>query len=298
MKVIITGANGFLGSELIKKLVSNRIQIIAIDFTFANQKFPEDPLIEKYEMSIARLNCIDKEEIGYVDLFYHFAWKGVNGPEKADPAIQLENISNVIGCAKFAKDLGVKKFLCAGTITERAVESLPILISTSSGMMYGVAKKCAHLMLEAYCKSTGLNFVWMQFANIYGPNNTSGNLMSYALSELRKNRVANFGPANQPYDFIYIDDLIDAVYRIGISNTSKCFYYVGSGHPKLLKEYLYCVGKASGKSELIKIGVNKDDGIRYSFKMFDNSDLVNDIGSYVSLGFKERIKNTIENSKD
>jgi nucleoside-diphosphate-sugar epimerase len=55
----------------------------------------------------------------------------------------------------------------------------------------------------------------MQFSNIYGIGNNTGNLVSYTLGELILNKEANFGPALQPYDFIYVDDLIEAVYRLG-----------------------------------------------------------------------------------
>ena len=55
----------------------------------------------------------------------------------------------------------------------------------------------------------------MQFSNIYGVGNKTGNLVSYTLGELMAGKEAAFGPALQPYDFIYVDDLIEAVYRLG-----------------------------------------------------------------------------------
>ena len=52
------------------------------------------------------------------DSFYHFAWKGVNGADKADPTVQLSNIQMAVDCANICKRLNVKKFLCAGTVAE------------------------------------------------------------------------------------------------------------------------------------------------------------------------------------
>ena len=43
----------------------------------------------------------------------------------------------------------------------------------------------------------------MQFSNIYGPDNKTGNLVSYTIDELRNGNEALFGPALQPYDFIF-----------------------------------------------------------------------------------------------
>ncbi len=296
MRAIVTGANGFVGSNLIKKLVENNINVLAIDISFANSKLPQSTLIEKLEMSIDEIDRLtnDNKYMNY-DLFYHFAWIGVNGPEKGKIENQLKNIDMTIKCAKVAKELSVKKFLCAGTVAERNIECLSNLSATGAGMFYGAAKHAAHLMLETYCKNIGLDFVWMQFSNIYGPSNKTGNLISYTLNQLNNNEEATFGPAKQPYDFIFVDDLINAIYLLGINKTNHNFYFIGSGKPMILSEYLNKVGKICNKEHLIKIGVRSDDGIKYSFDMFDNKELINDIGNYVSMEFEEAIRYTIEN---
>ncbi len=50
--------------------------------------------------------------------------------------------------------------------------------------MYGVAKHACRIILEDYCKNIAQQFVWMQFSNIYGVGNKTGNLVSYTLGEL------------------------------------------------------------------------------------------------------------------
>ena len=291
---IVTGANGFIGSSLIKKLVDKEVNVVALDISFQNSKLPESNLITKVETSLDNtetlLQIIPNAEY---DAMYHLAWAGVNGPAKADPVIQLKNAEMAMNCASVSKRLGVKKLLCAGTVAEQAVHSLPNLTQTSGGMMYGVAKHCAHLMLEDYCKNIGLQFVWMQFSNIYGVGNKTGNLVSYTLGELLKGNEATIGPAAQPYDFIYVDDLLEAVYRLGYSDTPKASYYIGSGTPRILKEYLMKIGELAGMQDEIGIGIRPDDGIKYDFSMFDTTPLNGAIGDYVSTPFEEGIKKTI-----
>lgn len=293
--VVISGAGGFVGSELTKKMIENSISVIAVSMHF-NDSFPQNELVTRVETDIH-----DTEQLlsvipaGTYEAFYHLAWAGVNGPQKADPLVQLDNAKMTMSCALLAKKLGCKKFLCSGTVAEKAVESLPMLEKTSGGLVYGVAKHCTHLMLETYCKNIGLPFIWMQFSNIYGPQNKTGNLVSYTLGEILYGREATFGPAKQPYDFIYVDDLIEAVYRLGLYDTTENCYLIGSGEPRVLKDYLTEIGKKSGRPELIKIGVRPDDGIVYRFEMFDNSKLEADIGKYVERSFSENIIFTIEN---
>ena len=136
-KVIVTGANGFIGSSLINKLVCNRISVVALDITFAVSRLPESDLIEKIEVKLDNADeMLSKIPAGTYDAFYHFAWQGVNGTDKADPTVQLKNCQMTINCATVAKTLNCKKLLCAGTIAEQATNSLPNLEKTSGGMMW------------------------------------------------------------------------------------------------------------------------------------------------------------------
>lgn len=298
-KVIVTGANGFIGSSLIRKLVAKNISVVALDISFAASRLPENDLIQTIEVELDTVEGMLKKipAVSY-DAFYHFAWQGVNGTDKTVPNVQLKNCQMTINCAAAAKALNCKKLLCAGTIAEQATGSLPHMEKTSGGMMYGVAKHCTHLMLETYCKNIGLNFIWMQFSNIYGPNNKTGNLVSYTLGELMKGNEATFGPAMQPYDFIYVEDLIEAVYRLGVSETSKSCYFIGSGEPRILKDYLLEIGSLYGHEEKIRIGVRPDDGIVYTMEMFDTSSLEKDIGEYVSMNFTAGIRYTLDHYGD
>ena len=292
-KVIVTGANGFIGSSLIKKMNANNVEVVAVDITFAGNRLPDSYLITKVESGVEAA-LAEKIPAGEYDAFYHLAWKGVNGAEKADPSVQIANIQMAVDCANICKQLNVKKLLCAGTVAENATFSLPELAKTSGGMMYGVAKHACRLILEDYCKNIGQQFVWMQFSNIYGVGNKTGNLVSYTLGELLAGKEATFGPALQPYDFIYVDDLIEAVYRLGANDTKKSFYYIGSGSPRILKDYLLRIGELAGCADKVGIGIRPDDGIKYTMDMFCNKDLVETIGEYVCTSFEDGIEKTIE----
>ena len=61
MKAIVTGANGFVGSSLIKKLIANNIEVLAIDISFANSKLPKSDLIFKKEVSIENIQELAQE---------------------------------------------------------------------------------------------------------------------------------------------------------------------------------------------------------------------------------------------
>ena len=292
--VIVTGANGFLGSTLIKKLVDSKIKVLAIDVSFSPSHLPETDLVTKLETFITGVDdLVAKVPKSEYDAFYHFAWAGVNGAVKANPIAQIKNIEMAAICMTVCKQIGCKKFLCAGTIAEQSVNSLPFLDKTSGGMMYGVAKHCTHLILENFGKNIGQPFVWMQLSNIYGPGNKTGNLVSYTLGELLAGNSPAFGPANQPYDFVSVEDTIEAIKRLGEKETPKNAYYIGSGAPRSLKEYLLAIGDAIGCPDRIHIGERADDGIKYTMDMFDANETKKDLGEYITMTFEDGINKTI-----
>lgn len=280
-RVIVTGANGFIGSALVRRLVDEGIRVVSVDISFAQSNLPDSPLLTCVESPIDEY-LSSKIPQGEYDAFYHFAWRGVNGAEKSDPLIQNQNITMAIHAANTAHELGCKKFLLAGTVAENAVYSLPNMAKTSGNMLYGAAKHACHILLETYCKNIELPMIWMQFSNIYGVGNRTGNLISYTLSKLLEGKEATFGPAEQPYDFIYVDDLIEAVYRLGAKDVKMGKYFIGSGHPRILKEYLIRIGELVDCPDKIKIGVREDDGVRYQMNMFD-------ISSLNTLGLKDGV---------
>lgn len=291
--VIVTGASGFIGSSLVKKLIANGVRVLAIDIFF-NDLFPKSVLITRIEAGIDS-TLEEKIPKQSYDAFYHFAWKGVNGPDKANPIVQIENTKMTLVCAQICKKLGVKKMLVAGTIAEEVVHSLPDLENVNGGMLYGVAKHITRIMTETYCKNINLPLIWMKFSNIYGEGNRTGNLISYTLTELLANRDACFGPALQPYDFIYIDDLIEAVYRLGLLPLKKPWlqsFFIGSGSPRILKEYLNRIGELEKCPKRICLNIRPDDGIRYTMKMFDIEPLKKIIGNYISVNFDEGVVKT------
>ena len=60
-----------------------------------------------------------------------------------------------------------------------------------------------------------------------------------------------------------------------------------------MKDYLIRIGELAGYVDKIGIGIREDDGVKYTMDMFDNSNLVNTIGEYVSTDFDKGINKTI-----
>lgn len=300
-KAVVTGANGFAGGWLVRELVRNGVYVYAV--------------VRNKESDISCLEGLDNVSVIYCDLaevltlpqritardidcFYHLAWEGSAGALRADYSVQLLNARYSCDAALAAKEIGCRKILCAGTVTENISDEILGLEHISQNMTYGICKKAAHLLLEVFCKKLGIRLVWMQFSNIYGPGDVSGNLISYALGELAKGKVPAFSKGTQPYNFIYVEDIANAAYLLGEKDVLPGTYFLGSGDNRLLWQYLSEIPEILGPGYRVGIGERAEDGISYKEEWFCISKLTGQTGFQARHSFREGIETTFSWMKE
>lgn len=295
-KVIVTGANGFIGSWLCKELTEKGIRVFAI-VRNENSKIEKIDKNDNIKIIYCELDKISelKNKIldRDIDAFYHLAWSGSGGKDRSDYNIQLSNIKYACDCAHIAKELKCEKFLCSGTITEKIAENALSINKKSENLIYGLAKHTTHYMIDIICKKIDLDYVWMQFANTYGPYDKTDNIINYTLKSFKEGTVPEFSDGNQMCDFIYIKDLVKAIYLLGEKNTHSNFYFLGSGYPRMLKEYLIAIRDAYNEKCEIGLGKRPDYNIDYKKEWFDISKLQQDTGYKSYFTFEEGINETI-----
>ncbi|HDX9638871.1 TPA: NAD-dependent epimerase/dehydratase family protein [Bacillus mobilis] len=297
-KAIVTGANGFIGSWLIKELVKNEVEVIAV---VRNENSNVELIAKEAKVvycdldSISNLvNIISDRDI---DVFYHLAWAGTGGKDRADYQLQLLNSKYACDAAVVAKELNCKKFICTGTITEKIAEDILNIEVKAENTIYGISKHTTHCLLEVLCEKLEIEYVWARLSNIYGGSNTTGNIISYMLNELGKGNKPSFSKAEQPYDLMYVIDAVRALYLLGEKKTNENCYFIGSGSPRILKEYLLAVEEIFGNNAEIGLGEKPEDGLKYYYDWFDTTPLQRDTNFKALNSFEENIKKTIEENK-
>ena len=296
-KAIVTGGNGFVGYWLIRELCKNGVKVTAI-IKDTNENISmlsgfegvDIVYCELAELKTLKGKIVDR---GF-DVFYHLAWISAGGAGRADYAVQLQNVKFACDAVGVAKELGCKKILFAGTVTEKIAENILNLSGKAVNNIYGICKHMTHCLVDVESQRQGIDYVWMQFSNLYGPYSVNGNIVGYTIKELLQGNEAKFGPANQVYDLLYIEDLVYAAYLLGNCNTRCHSYYIGSGQTQKLSEFLIKIGEECGKPELIKIGARPDDGTRYEEKWFDITSLKEDTGYEPRVPFEYGLRQTIE----
>lgn len=296
-KAIVTGANGFVGYWLLRELQNNGVHVTAVikDKKENISMFSEFNDIDIVYSDLSELHNLPlKIDDKDYDVMYHLAWVSAGGAGRADYAIQLSNAKYACDAVKAAKEIGCSKILFAGTITEKIAENILNLSGKAINNIYGICKHMTHCLVDVECQKQGIDYVWMQFSNLYGPYSINGNIVGYTIKELLNNRNAAFGPAQQIYDLLYIEDLVYAAYLLGEKKTNRSCYYLGSGNLKKLADFLLEIGEICGKRDMIKIGERLDDGTRYEESWFDITPLREDTGYTPSVKFEDGIRKTLE----
>ena len=203
-KVIVTGANGFIGTNLVKNLVARGIDVYAIDMQFSDEM--------QQMKNVVCISCKDKSLIDIqseianipIDCLFHLAWGGTSGPNRANYELQLNNVKMACDYVMFASEIGCKRFVYASSINE--METYEYLqsddIKPSGGYIYGTGKMAAHLMGETVAHLHNVEFIPVIITNIYGAGEKSARLVNTTIRKLLNGEHCSFTEGYQMYDFI------------------------------------------------------------------------------------------------
>ena len=295
-KAIVTGASGFIGKQLVAELLSRNIDVVCIDIHF------DDVLLNNTK--IVCINCKDKtpfDLIDYlkdfqVDTFFHLAWGGTSGELRADYNLQLDNVRTACDYVVLASEIKCKRFIYASSISE--METYEYLQSDepnpSGGYIYGTGKLAAHLMCETVSKLNCIEFIPIIITNIYGAGENSARLINSSIRKLLNGERCSFTDGYQVYDFIYITDAINSI--VEVAERGKAFnrYYVGSGNPKPLREYLIEMRDVVAPGVELGLGDYSFNGIDIDYTQFRLKKVEEDTGYKNKISFKDGIKKTMD----
>lgn len=298
-KAIITGADGFIGSNLVRELISENYNIYAVvmNITEAENVLGHDHHIYYIECSMDNYSSLltHTELIG-ADYLFHFAWAGVSDKSSSDYKTQINNVKCSCDLQTIANKLKIKRIIFADSIMEfehiKAVEngyySLPLRNT------YHISKYSARNFIQLMCNNSGMEFVSVLISNVYGVGECSPRLINTAIKSLLEHRHMSFTSAEQMYDFIYITDAVKAIRLAAERGHSNKIYYIGSEKPRPLIEYLCAMREIISPDDSLGIGEIPFRGVALTYREFDITALKNDTGFIPKISFEEGIKKTAE----
>lgn len=297
-KVIVTGANGFIGTALCIELAKEGIEVIAVikDTEENISKIVNLPGLRIVYCDFADFNKLadiipDRD----IDVLYHLAWIGSAGTLRSNSDIQMKNIYYTCNTVKACATMDCRKFVFASSIMEYEIEAVMSTdLTPGINTLYSSAKLSASYMARILSGSFGISYIRAVISNVYGPGEMSPRLINNSLRKLLSGEHCSFSDGNQIYDFIYISDAAKAFVAVGKSGIANKAYYIGSQNPKPLKDFLLEMRDQVNPEIEIGLGEVSFDGISLNYNEFDINAVKNDTGFVPSVSFAAGIKNTIE----
>lgn len=296
-RVIITGADGFVGSYTVQYFLKQGIEVLALDIEDKPRRLREDKALQYMQCDISNAEeMLKKIKYNYYDTFIHFAWAGSAGEARTDYNLQMRNALNTVECMKSAKKLGCSRFVCAGSIMEYEVEAAVHAQGSNPGMgyIYGMGKHIAHCMCKSVAVSIGIDLVWPMITNAYGIGELSPRFVNTTLRKIINGEPLQFTAATQNYDFVYITDVAKAFYLIAKNGKPFCEYMIGSGNARPLKEFILEMQKECAPSSVPLFGDIPFTGTNIPLNIFSILDTTKDCGFKAEVSFAEGTRKTME----
>lgn len=296
-KVIITGADGFVGSYTVLHFLNEGCEVLALDLGETPRRLPRHPRLTYRACNVTDPDALRQvAPVGVYDTFVHFAWAGSAGPARVDYQLQMKNALETVACLKLAKELGCTRFVCAGSIMEYEVEAAVHAQGNRPGMgyIYGMGKHIAHSMCKAVAADIGIDLLWPMITNAYGVGELSPRFVNSTLRKIIKGEPLQFTAATQNYDFIYVTDVAKAFYLVAKCGKPFCEYMIGSGGAKPLREFILEMQQALAPDVTPIFGDIPFTGIDMPLSTFDITALREDCGFEAEVSFAEGTRLTLE----
>lgn len=296
---IITGANGFIGINLIKRLLRENIHVYAL--VLENEVLKQE-FSNFNEVTVIRCNLENPDISGIIiptdiDVFYHFAWIGVKPEDRCNFFTQFKNIQMTLNCLQLAKTYKVRRFIMPGSTNEYLYSSTVINSKCvpSPRDDYGSTKVALRYLANQYSIDNGIDFIYAVISGIYSEQRRDNNVISYTIDKLLKKESPSFTKLEQKWDYVHIDDAVEALYLIGEKGKTGKIYAVGHGDNQPLSEYIKIISKKIDPTIPLGIGNIPYSSNDLPMSCVDLAELKEDTGFSPKVSFEEGITRVISN---
>lgn len=211
-RVTVTGANGFIGSNLLSRLSHHYSEVYAVSTNQENKSFNN-----KIIWVTQDLNEIDNftyKKVGSPQTLVHLAWSSLRDLNNKKHI--LENYRYHLTFLKYMIDSGVKTLFVSGTCLEYKIQNNFCLSEESEVFPvsnYAKAKNKLRVELEEYIKDRNCQLIWGRIFYLYGPFQQKETLFGQFLAS--KN-LASFNLNNPDYkrDYLNVEILVDYIIKL------------------------------------------------------------------------------------
>ena len=257
-KVLVTGGTGYIGVDLVERLLKNSdisLALVVRDIKKAEALFSNRVEYILYEELTAFTKNIEKFAPNVV---LHLAAYSTSSDEPSEVQKLIE--SNIIFTSNLMLALTnckVEMFINTGSFSEYHNSSL----LPSPTYLYSATKTSARYIIEYYAKKSEFKFVNLVLFSVYGKGSSKKKIIDYALDSLDAATAVNMSDGKQVLDFVHVDDVV-ALYSSLVLNYeglkfSKIDYEIGTGECFSIRELVQKLEILSAKEAHVAWGANR-----------------------------------------
>ncbi len=266
MKVLITGAAGFIGSHLCERLLDDGRQVVGVD----NFDDFYDPQIKRrnitsclknknfqlIEADIRDGSAMDDAVGDSVDIIVHLAARAGVRPSIAQPLLYADvNINGTTVLLEAAKKHNVGKFIFGSSSSVYGNnEKVPFSEDDSVDFPispYAATKKACELICHTYHHLYGISVTCLRFFTVYGPRQRPDlAIHKFATLIEQEKPIPVYGDGTMSRDFTYIDDIINGTVAAMQNCNGFNIYNLGESRPITVNDLVAEIEKAIGKKAI------------------------------------------------
>jgi UDP-glucose 4-epimerase len=264
-RVLVTGGAGFIGSNLVDRLLAEGHHVDVVDdlSTGSLSNLADARAEPSHEMSFHQLDVRSAALVDVIararpSVIYHLAAQMDVRVSVQRPVFDAEvNIIGTLNVLEGARAAGGSRVVFAGSggtlYGEVAPESLPVRETHEFRPLspYGVSKLSAIEYLRAYREIHSVEFCALALGNVYGPrqdpHGEAGVVAIFAERLLRGEPVTIYGDGKQTRDFVYVDDVVDAFVRAA-TRGGGLVLNIGTAREVSVNELAQVMGELAGVS--------------------------------------------------
>lgn len=304
-KAIVTGATGFIGSVFVEYLIQNNIEVLAL----GRKNYEDISSIRKDKLNGAHYLKLDMREISLLEqevskiswetgdscVFFNLAWGGISKLSDLDIEAQMKNVPWSVNAIEVAKSMGCEKFIQIGTMEEAFTYKYLELDYHKNNeynrhVIYSVAKIAAKKALQLKSSQLGIDLIYVLHSHVMAPDDDKDSFLQVTLEKLINGDELVFSTGEQLFDVVSAKDCALGYFLICEKGISGSDYWVGSGQPNRLRDYVERMYALYPSGKEMQFGKFSYNDIKLSEDDFSIANLVKDTGYMPKMTYEDTVR--------